>query len=69
MFCIEQAKIYREPKYGSDKAFNWWLTYLETKMSNICLIDHFGTATWRLNFNQNGQIKTQNGLDITFNQT
>ena len=24
MFCIEQAKIYREPKFGSDRAFDGW---------------------------------------------
>ena len=41
MFCKEQAKIYRKPKCGSDRAF-WWLNYRETKMLNICLITEQG---------------------------
>ena len=44
MFYIEQAKIYREPKFGSDRGV-WWLNYREIKMSTTCLIN-MGAPCW-----------------------
>ena len=68
MFCKEQAKIYRKPKCGSDRAF-WWLNYRETKMFKYlldywtrspeapCWLSNIKTkAQIKPNFNQNGQI-------------
>ena len=44
MFCIEQAKIYWEPKFRERQSV-WWLDYRETKMSNTCLINT-GAPCW-----------------------
>ena len=52
MFCIEQAKIYREPKFGSDSAFDGWTIYREVKMSNFPPINtgrHVGVPLWNTN--------------------
>ena len=48
MFCIEQAKIYREPKFGSDRAFGGW-TRGKLKCRNICLINT-GPPCWCTTF-------------------
>ena len=48
MFCMEQEKIYREPKFGSDRApFSGWFTNIGGQNTN---------AQIKPNFNQNGQI-------------
>ena len=71
MFCIEQAKIYRESKFGSDKAFGGWtIGKLKCEiLAWLALGRHIGVPVWytnmadkntkaqiKPNFNQDGQI-------------
>ena len=67
MFCIQQAKIYREPKFGSDIEFSGWTIgklkcQILARLTQGCttLVDQHGgqktKAQIKSNFNQNGQI-------------
>ena len=51
MFCIEQAKIYREPKFGSDRAFGGW-TIGKLKCQILAWLTrgrHVGVPLWYTN--------------------